>query len=107
MNLWVAIWSIIDYVGIHQEAPNPEIVTVVSLYDWDVGRALGVAWCESLHKLTAFNGEGHGLFQINEYWWRDVFGERTWSRRYTADGSASMAHHIWEVGGWNLWSCGR
>ena len=107
MNLWIAIWTILDFAGINHEPPNPEVVPIVCMYDWDCGEALGIAWCESLHNPRAYNGHDHGLFQVNEYWWREVMGERAWSRRYTVDGSTSMAHRIWKAGGWDLWSCGR
>ena len=70
MNIWLAIWAILDFASVNHEPPNPEIPEVVCEYfQEDCVRALGVAWCESLHNPRAYNGVDHGLFQINEHYW--------------------------------------
>ena len=110
MNLWLMIWSILDFAAINHEPPNPEVAPIVCEYFADdCGKALGIAWCESLHNPRAYNGVDHGLFQINEnYWGRRVFGHK-WDDRYDIEQSTKFAH--WIVShtdqGWRLWSCGK
>ena len=108
---YLLIWLLIDAGAMRVDhPPQQEIVQAASVY-WEEGeelvRSLSVAWCESYHTITAYNGEDHGAWQINEHYWKDVFDHRTWSRRYTGEGSATMAHHVWEAGGWKWWTCGR
>lgn len=100
------IWLLVDLAGVNMTyEPHEEVVAAASEYDWPVVESLGVAWCESYHTPTAWNGFDSGAWQINEFWWRDVFGEQIWSQRFTARGSARMGYHVWKVGGWQLWSC--
>lgn len=113
LNSWeklMLIWLLIDVgtLGITYQ-PQHELVEAASAYPWPVIDSLGIAWCESFHKLTAWNGYDAGAWQINEYWWRDVFGEQLWSQRFTARGSAHMGYHVWETGGdsFKWWTCGR
>jgi len=113
VNLWLAIWSILDFasfVEIPQE--QDQIAQSVCSYEWedsDCVRALGIVWCESLGNPRAYNGEDHGHFQVNEFFWADVFGRKTWAKRYEIPTNTAMAHHIYTNtrGRWALWTCGR
>ena len=92
------IWLLIDAGSLKVEyPPQAQIVEAASVYPWPVPETLGIAWCESFHKLTAWNGFDAGAWQINEFWWKEYFGKKTWSLRFTAEGSAYMAHHIWSM----------
>ena len=108
--IWLAIWSILDFASVtHHEPPNAEIPAVVCEYFADdCPRALGIAWCESLHNPRAYNGVDHGLFQINENYWGHVF-ERHWHKRYEVEQSTKFAAYIIEntKAKWDLWTCGR
>jgi hypothetical protein len=74
VNIWLVIWSILDFAAINHEPPNPEVAPIVCEYFADdCVDALGIAWCESLHNPRAYNGADHGLFQINKYFWYEVF----------------------------------
>ncbi len=109
MNVWLAIWAILDFASVSHEPPNAEIPAVVCEYFVDdCVRALGIAWCESLHNPRAYNGEDHGLFQINKHYWGDVFADR-WPMRFEAEQSTRFAFHIVEhtEAKWDLWTCGR
>ena len=109
------VWILVDLAGVNADyPPHLELVQAAEVYGWDTGEALGVAWCESQFNLKAVSATGdHGPWQIHKRTWHDsgVFGERTWGRRYTAEGSAAMAFHVWQWGqrtygdGWILWSC--
>tara|TARA_B100001996_G_C18391766_1_gene489454 strand:- start:45 stop:374 length:330 start_codon:yes stop_codon:yes gene_type:complete len=103
------VWLLIDLAGLN--APNPvqdEVIETTCSYEWDCVEALSIAWCESYHLPTAFNGEDHGYFQINEYFWSGVFGKEWWAKRYEIQSNAAMAYHIWEYSGdFKLWTCGR
>lgn len=106
---WFLIWLLIDAGSLRTEyPPQQQIVEAASEYPWPVVESLGIAWCESYHTPTAWNGLDAGAWQINEYWWREVFGERLWSQRFTARGSAHMGYHVWSVNeNFLWWSCGR
>jgi len=110
MNIWLAIWAILDFASVSDEPPNAEIPAVVCEYFVDdCPRALGIAWCESLHNPRAYHPEGsHGLFQIHEPTWGKVFKEH-WHKRYEVEQSTRFAAHIIEhtKAKWNLWTCGR
>jgi hypothetical protein len=111
INVWLGIWAILDFAGVNHEPPpeNTEVVEVVcEFFQDDCVRALGVAWCESLHNPRAYNGVDHGLFQINEHYWGHVF-KKHWPKRYEIVQSSWFAHYIHENtrGGWRLWTCGR
>ena len=109
MNVWLAIWTILDFASVNHEPPNPEIPEVVCEYFADdCVRALSIAWCESLHNPRAYNGFDNGLFQINEHYWGDVFKEH-WHKRYEVEQSTRFAFHIVEhtQAKWQLWTCGR
>ena len=107
---YLLIWLLIDAGSIRYEyPPQQEVVQAASIY-WEgeeLVRSLSVAWCESYHTITAYNGEDHSVWQINEHYWKDALGHRAWSRIYTAEGNAAAAHHIWKAGGWKWWTCGR
>ena len=111
MNVWLAIWAILDFASVNHEPPNPEIPEVVcEFFADDCVRALSIAWCESLHNPRAYNPEGsHGLFQIKQYWWGPRIFGRQWADRYDVEQSTRFAFHI--VGHtqakWRLWTCGR
>ncbi len=106
---WFLIWLLIDAGSLKTDYPDQqEVVAAASEYSWPVVQSLGIAWCESFHKLTAWNGHDAGPWQINEFWWKEYFGKKTWSLRFTAEGSAYMAHHIWSMKeNFVLWTCGR
>jgi hypothetical protein len=109
MNVWLAIWAILDFASVNHEPPNNEVPEVVCEYfEDDCVKALGIAWCESLHNPRAYNGEDHGLFQINKYYWHDVF-ESKWDKRFEVEQSTRFAFHIVEntKEKWRLWTCGR
>lgn len=67
---------------------------LVGAYDWDVGTACRVLWCESRGDPNARNGRHHGLFQI-------------------ADGpfepaqNVALAHSMWQRRGWQPWDASR
>mgnify|MGYP003140385317 FL=1 len=107
---YLLIWLLIDAGSMRVDhPPQQQIVQAASVY-WEgeeLVRSLSIAWCESYHTTTAYNGADHGAWQINEHYWAHVFNHRAWSRRYTAEASATMAHHIWKAGGWKWWTCGR
>ena len=47
MNLWLAIWSILDFATINHEPPNPEIAPIVCEYFADdCVDALGIKWAD-------------------------------------------------------------
>ena len=112
MNVWLAIWAILDFASVNHEPPNPEIPEVVCEYfaDDECLRALGVSWCESLHNPNAYAAEekSSGLFQINYFYWGHVF-ERHWHKRYEVEQSTKFAAYIIEntKAKWDLWTCGR
>jgi len=111
MNIWLAIWAILDFASVNHEPPNPEIPEVVCEYfQEDCVRALGVAWCESLHNPRAYAAaeKSYGLFQINEYYWGDAFGDY-WHKRYEVEQNTRFAFYIVEHtrAKWDLWTCGR
>ena len=112
INVWVAIWAILDFASVNHEPPNPEIPEVVCEYfaDDECLRALGVSWCESLHNPNAYAAEekSSGLFQINEHYWGDVFKEH-WPKRFEVEQSTKFAAYIIEntKAKWLLWTCGR
>ena len=113
INIWLGIWAILDFAGVNHEPPpeNTEVVEVVcEFFQDDCVRALGVAWCESLHNPRAYAEaeKSSGLFQINEHYWGHVF-KKHWPKRYEIVQSTWMAHYIHENtrGGWALWTCGR
>ena len=104
------IWMLIDVGSMNVTyQPQHELVEAASAYPWPGVDSRGIAWGESYHRLTAWNGFDAGVWQINEYWWRHVFGENVWAQRFTARGSAHMAYHVWETGGdsFRWWSCGK
>lgn len=112
MNVWLAIWRILDFasfVEIPQE--QVQIAESVCSYEWedsDCVEALGIVWCESLGNPRAYNGVDHGHFQVNEFYWANVFGKKTWAKRYEISTNTAMAHHIYNTkGAWRLWTCGR
>ena len=103
------IWLLIDAGSLRTEyPPQHQLVVAASQYEWPVVRSLSVAWCESYHKLTAFNGVDNGAWQVNEkYWGSRIFGE-LWEKRVEAEANAAMAFHIWSVNkNFQWWSCGR
>jgi len=107
--MWLAIWLIIDFVSVREEPPYPDIPAVVCEYFADdCVRPLSIAWCESLHNPNAYNGVDHGLFQINEHYWGDVFKSK-WHNRFDVEQSTRFAFHIVEntKAKWDLWTCGR
>jgi len=108
MNLWLVIWRILDFTSISHEVPEPVAPIVCEYFADDCVRALGIAWCESLHNPRAYNGVDHGLFQINENYWGHVF-EDHWHKRYEAEQSTRFAFYIVEntKAKWDLWTCGR
>ena len=110
MNIWLAIWAILDFASVSDEPPNAEIPAVVCEYFADdCVRALGIAWCESLHNPRAYHPEGsHGLFQIHEPTWGKVF-KGDWHKRYEVEQSSKWAAWIIDHsrGRWSLWTCGR
>ena len=110
INVWLAIWAILDFASVNHEPPNPEIPEVVCEYFADdCQRALGIAGCESLHNPRAYHPEGsHGLFQIHEPTWGRVFKEH-WHKRYEVEQSTKFAAYIIEntKAKWLLWTCGR
>jgi hypothetical protein len=106
---WVAIWLLIDIAGVNASSPDHlDIVEAASSYDWPVVEALSVAWCESQFNRHAYNGFDSGAWQINQKWWKDIFGRKMWGGRFQAHINAEMAYHIWGAGGrsFRWWSCG-
>tara|TARA_A100001035_G_scaffold224291_1_gene184934 strand:+ start:84 stop:416 length:333 start_codon:yes stop_codon:yes gene_type:complete len=106
---FLLIWLLIDAGSLRTDyPPQQQVVTAASQYEWPVVRSLSVAWCESYHKLTAFNGVDNGAWQVNEkYWGSRIFGE-LWEKRFEAEANAAMAFHIWSVNkNFQWWSCGR
>jgi len=70
-----------------------------------------VAYCESRLNPGAIsppNSDGtrdHGLMQVNSgAWGRRVFGER-WDRVLDARTNVDMAWHIYQLYGWQPWTC--
>ena len=108
MNIWLAIWKILDFVSVTHEVPEPVAPVVCEYFQEDCVRALGIAWCESLHNPRAYNGADHGLFQINQNYWGHVFYKH-WHKRYEIEQSTRFAFHIVEhtTAKWDLWTCGR
>ena len=109
MNLWLVIWSILDFAAINHEPPNPEVAPIVCEYFADdCVDALGIAWCESLHNPRAYNGADHGLFLINKYFWYEGFKDK-WRDRFDVEQSTRFAFYIVEHTElkWKLWTCGR
>jgi len=108
MNIWLVIWRILDFTSVSHEVPEPVAPIVCEYFADDCVRALGIAWCESLHNPRAYNGVDHGLFQINENYWSHVFKDR-WHKRYEVEQSTRFAFHIVEntKAKWDLWTCGR
>lgn len=110
INIWLGIWAILDFASVNHEPPpeNTEVVEIVCAYFDPCVRPLGIAWCESLHNPRAYNGADHGLFQINKYFWGDVFADR-WPMRFDPEQSTRFAFHIVEntKAKWDLWTCGR
>ena len=113
--MWIAIWLILDFMGYHPEPPHSEIPAVVEEYfGEEASTALGVFWCESLHRPTAVSHtDDHGVAQLSDwYWGAEAFGER-WNRVYEVRPNIAMAYEIWSWGerkysnGWVLWTCGR
>ena len=107
--MWLAIWLIIDFVSVREEPPYPDIPAVVCEYFADdCVRPLSIAWCESLHNPRAYNGADHGLFQINKYFWYEVFKDK-WADRFEVEQSTRFAFYIVEHTElkWRLWTCGR
>mgnify|MGYP003320949481 FL=1 len=110
VNVWLAIWGIIDFASANTEPPNHEIPAAICEYEgWACSDATGVAWCESLMNPRAYHPEGsHGLFQIHEPTWGRVFKGRRWEQRYDYRANLEMAIHVYEAaGGWHWWTCGR
>tara|TARA_R100000742_G_C4226634_1_gene49125 strand:+ start:128 stop:472 length:345 start_codon:yes stop_codon:yes gene_type:complete len=112
MNVWLAIWAILDFASVNHEPPpeNTEVVEIVCEYFDPCVRPLGIAWCESLHNPNAYAAaeKSSGLFQINEHYWGEVFAGR-WRLRFDPEQSTRFAAHIVEntKAKWNLWTCGR
>jgi len=112
--MWLAIWLLLDWCGLHSEPPHPHIPEVVeSYYGEETSRALGVFWCESLHTPSAVSPtDDHGLTQISQTYWAEVY-DHLWDQRYEIETSVRMSHTIWTWGelkfndGWLLWTCGR
>ena len=97
MNLWLVIWSILDFAAINHEPPNPEVAPIVCEYFADnCVDALGIAWCESLHNPRAYNGA------------YEVFKDK-WADRFDVEQSTRFAFYIVEHTElkWRLWTCGR
>ena len=45
MNVWLAIWAILDFASVNHEPPQPEVTEIVCDYiQEDCVLALGVAW---------------------------------------------------------------
>lgn len=107
--MWIYIWLLLDWSGFHAEPPHSEIPAVVEEYfGEETSTALGVFWCESLHRPTAVSETGdHGVVQVSEKWWAEVFGPERWSLRYEIRPNIAMGYEIWQYGGWDLWTCGR
>ncbi|OUW44339.1 MAG: hypothetical protein CBD49_00945 [Acidimicrobiaceae bacterium TMED189] len=113
---WIILWLLIDAGSAQVDyPPQQEVVQAAAIYPWDQVRSLSIAWCESYHSPTAVNSKSddHGAWQVSRPYWEEIFRGRTWDRRYTAEGSAAMAWHIFSWGekrfgdGWQLWTCGR
>ncbi len=112
--MWVYLWLLLDWTGYHAEPPHSEIPAVVEEYfGEESSRALGVFWCESLHRPTAVSStDDHGLTQISREYWSAPM-DHIWDRRYEVETSVHMARLIWTWGelkfgdGWLLWTCGR
>jgi len=113
--MWLYLWLILDWTGLHAEPPHSEIPAVVEEYFGaeEASTALAVFWCESLHRPTAVSHtDDHGLAQISQTYWGEVY-DHIWERRYEIETSVRMARLIWTWGehrygdGWLLWTCGR
>ena len=110
--MWVAIWSILDFASVGgPPQEQTKIAETVCSYEWensDCVAALGIVWCESQGNPRAVNGADHGHFQVNKFYWAEVFGPKTWAKRYEIESNTAMAHHIYSTkGAWKLWTCGR
>ena len=113
--MWIAIWLVLDFMGFHSEPPHSEIPAVVEEYFGaeEAQTALGIFWCESLHRPTAVSHtDDHGLTQVSKEYWSEPL-DHLWDRRYEVETSVRMARLIWTWGelkfgdGWLLWACYR
>ena len=112
--MWIYLWLLLDWCGLHAEPPHPEIPAVVEEYFVEeTSRALGVFWCESLHNPRAVSHTNDfGIAQINSDYWSEIY-DHIWDQRYDIPTNIKMSHRIWTWGeykfgdGWLLWTCGR
>ncbi len=101
-------------MGYHPEPPHSEIPAVVEEYfGEEASTALGVFWCESLHRPTAVSHTNDfGVAQINSDYWADIYKD-IWPLKFEVRPNIRMAYEIWSWGerkysnGWVLWTCGR
>jgi len=112
--MWLYLWLLLDWCGLHAEPPHSEIPAVVEQYfAEETSRALGVFWCESLHRPTAISKTNDfGVAQVNSDYWATIYKD-IWHLKFEIEPNIRMAYEIWEWGeykwgdGWLLWTCGR
>ena len=97
------------YRAVTISAPS-EIEAVICSYDWNCEDAKKIAFCESsmrpgiISKPNSNGTRDWGLMQINDGAWKQAFYNR-WDQVLELEINVELAHHIWELYGWQPWTC--
>ena len=118
--MWLAIWLLLDFVGLHTEPPQNHAAAVESIEisellcsdkSWSCRDAHRIAHCESRMNPRAVspvnrNGsQDFGVMQLNDSTWATYFGTYLWHQVLDPQKNIAMAHHIFVLYGWRPWSC--
>ena len=89
---------------------HSSVESLICSYAWDCGEAIQVAQCESNltpGAISPVNRNGTrdwGLMQINDGAWKQAFPVR-WANVLDPEVNLEMAWHIYQLYGWQPWTC--